>query len=201
MAVNMELNAKTDNFLKAILKYTDEQRQSMHSEINQIKEQKLKEAEAKAKADSEKLIKDKLEEKKNEQTGVLAKKTQDGQKKLFLERAQMTEEVFNRAAEKLIAYTKKSEYSDKLIESAKQISTLFGNKSCVLYVNSRDIQMADKIKANFSGNAEIIADKTIKIGGIKGYCEELSIVADETLDSKLADQREWFIENSNLSVL
>ena len=51
----MELNAKTDNFLKAILKYADDQRNSMRSEVEQIKEQKLKETEEKAKFDSEKL--------------------------------------------------------------------------------------------------------------------------------------------------
>ena len=45
------------------------------------------------------------------------------------------------------------------------------------------------------------ADKSIKIGGIKGFCKAMNIVADETLDSKLYAQKEWFIENSGLSVL
>lgn len=197
----MELNAKTDNFLKAILKYADDHRNSMRSEVEQIKEQKLKETEEKAKFDSEKLIKDKLEEKRNEQTGILAKKTQDGQKKLFLERVQMTDEIFEKAKEKLIEYTQTSDYSEKLTESAKQIAALFGNESCELYLNQRDMNAAESIKALFGGSAEVKADKSVKIGGIKGYCEKLNIVADETLDSKLADQKEWFIENSKLSVL
>lgn len=197
----MELNAKTDNFLKAILKYADDQRNSMRSEVEQRKEQKIKETEQKAKFDSEKLIKDKLEEKKNEQTGILAKKTQDGQKKLFLERVRMTEEVFKKAYDKLVEYTNTPDYSEKLIKSAKEIAAVFGNESCELYVNQKDLAHADAIKALFDTNAEVNADKSIKIGGIKGYCEGMNIVADETLDSKLADQREWFIENSNLSVL
>lgn len=197
----MELNAKTDNFLKAILKYADDQRNSMRSEVEQKKEQKIKETEQKAKFDSEKLIKDRLEEKKNEQTGILAKKTQDGQKKLFLERVRMTDEIFKKAYEKLVEYTSTPDYSEKLTESAKKIAALFGNESCELYVNQKDMAHADAIKALFGGNAEVKADKSIKIGGIKGYCENMNIVADETLDSKLNDQREWFIENSNLSVL
>ena len=35
---------KTDNFLKAIKKYADEQRSAMQTEVAQLKEEKLKEA-------------------------------------------------------------------------------------------------------------------------------------------------------------
>ena len=93
----MNKTAKTDNFLKAIKKYADEQRNAMRTEVEQLKEEKIKEAEKKAKYDSEKLIKDKLEAKRNEETSRLAKLTQEGQKKLFLERAEMTDNVFKKA--------------------------------------------------------------------------------------------------------
>lgn len=197
----MEKTAKTDNFLKAIKKYADEQRNAMRTEVEQLKEEKIKEAEKKAKYDSEKLIKDRLEAKRNEQTSKLAKMTQDGQKKLFLERAEMTDSVFKKAEEKLIEYTKTAVYGEKLLQSAKNIAALFGGESCTVYVNERDMAAADKIKPLFSGETEFSVDKTIKIGGLKGYCKAMSIVADETLDSKLNAQREWFIENSGLSVL
>ena len=52
---------KTDNFLKAIKKYADEQRSAMQTEVAQLKEEKLKEATEKGRHDSEKYIKDKLE--------------------------------------------------------------------------------------------------------------------------------------------
>ena len=97
---------KTDNFLKAIKKYADEQRSAIQTEVAQLKEEKLKEATEKGRHDSEKYIKDKLEESRNKQTGILAKKIQEGQKKLFLERAEMTESVFKKAEEKLVEYTK-----------------------------------------------------------------------------------------------
>lgn len=197
----MDKRAKTDNFLEAIKKHADAQREAMRNEIDQIKEQKIKEAEEKAKYDSEKFIAEKCEAKKHEQTALLAMKTQDGQKKLFLERARMTDNVFKKAEEKLIEFTKTSEYSEKLIQSAKEIASLFGNESCVLYINERDTAYSDKIKALFNGNAEIKADKTVVIGGIKGYCENMNIIADETLDSKLNSQKTWFVENSGLSVL
>ena len=182
---------KTDNFLKAIKKYADEQRSAMQTEVAQLKEEKLKEATEKGRHDSEKYIKDKLEESRNRQTGILAKKIQEGQKKLFLERAEMTESV----------YTKTSDYSNSLVKSAKEVAKLFADNDCVVYVNERDMKNSDKIKAVFAGSTEVVADKSIKIGGIKGFCKAMNIVADETLDSKLYAQKEWFIENSGLSVL
>lgn len=197
----MEKSAKTDNFLKAIQKYADEQRNAMRSEVEQLKEEKLKEAEAKSKYDSEKYIKDKLEEVRNKETGRLAKKMQESQKELFLERAKMTESIFENAANKLIEYTNTTAYKDSIIKNAKAIAELFAGNDCVIYVNEKDMDSASQIKALFDNMTEIAVDKTIKIGGIKGYCKAMNIVADETLDSKLYAQRDWFIENSQLSVL
>lgn len=197
----MENTTKTDNFLAAIKKHAEKQRQSIQTEVKHIKEEKIKEAEKKGKLDSEKYISDKLEAKKNEETSKVAKLMQEGQKELFLKRVEMTENVFNKAEEKLIKYTQTDEYSHKLLDSAKEIAQIFGDKNCTLNISEKDMCSADKISALFSGKAEVTADKSIKIGGIKGYCSELNIIADETLDSKLAAQREWFVENSGLSVL
>ena len=192
---------KTDNFLKAIRRYAKQQKSVMKGEVKQLKTERLKETEEKAKRDSQHLIKDKLLETRTRQTAILAKKTQDGQRKLFIERSAMVEEVFKMAADKLVAFAKSDAYTAKLTDSAKAIAAVFDGRDCVLYVNERDLGAAEDIKALFCGSTEVRADKTIKIGGIRGYCADMGIIADETLDSKLEAQREWFVENAALSVL
>ena len=192
---------KTDNFLKAIRRYAKQQKSVMKGEVKQLKTERLKEAEEKAKRDSQRLIKDKLQETRTRQTAILAKKTQDGQRKLFIARSAMVEEVFKKAADKLVEYAKSDAYTSKLTDSAKAIADVFDGRDCVLYVNERDLGAAEGIKALFGGSTEVRADKTIKIGGIGGYCASMGIIADETLDSKLEAQREWFVENAALSVL
>ena len=187
--------AKTDNFLKAIRRHVSAQKKQMLSEVSQIKEETLTLTRSKAEQDSEKLIADRLEQKRTEQTSVLAKRTQDGQRALFLKRAEMTAAVFEKATQKLIHYTKTPAYRESLLISADKIAALFGGNECVLYVSAKDMS------ACFTGGAEVKPDRTIAIGGIKGYCRAMGIVADETLDSKLLQQREWFIENAQLSVL
>lgn len=199
--MHMDKKQKTDNFINAIKKYADKKHDEMRNEVELIKSEKLNEAEEKAKYECEKLIKDKLEAKKNEETSKIAKLIQDGQKELFLMRAKMTDSIFEKAAEKLIEFTKTQTYSELLINSAKEIADFFDCESCVLYINEKDMDSADRIKALFKGDAQVVSDKTVKIGGIKGFCETKNIVADNTLDSKLYAQREWFIQNSDLSIL
>jgi vacuolar-type H+-ATPase subunit E/Vma4 len=192
---------KTDNFLKAIKKYAKEQKKSMQGEVKQLKTERLKEAEQRAKTDSERFIKEKLHEARNRRTSLLASKTQEGQKKLFVERSKMVDEVFELAAERLKAFAQTERYASELRKSAKSVAELFEGKDCVIYLNERDLGCADEIKSYFSANSKVQPDKSIKIGGVKGYCEILGIIADETLDSKLEAQREWFVENAPLSVL
>ncbi len=194
-------NNKTDNFLRAIKRYANAQKRALKGEVEQLKNERLKEAEATAKRDSERMKKEKLAETRNRVTAKRAKITQEGQRKLFLERSQMTAEVFSLAAEKLNDYIKTAEYRKKLKESAKAVAEVFDGCGCVLYLNERDLDFAGELKEFFSGNVEVKADKTIKIGGIKGYCACKGIIADETLDTKLEAQREWFVENAALSVL
>lgn len=192
---------KTDNFLKAIRKYANAQKNAMRGEVKQLKTERLKEAEDKAKRDSEQLKKQKLNETHNKKTAALAKKTQECQRELFVERAAMMENIFADASKKLTDYTQTDAYAEKLRQSASEIAALFDGRDCVLYVNARDIDKAQALTPLFSGSTEVKADKTIKIGGIKGYCPDMGIIADETLDSKLDAQREWFTENATLSVL
>jgi V/A-type H+-transporting ATPase subunit E len=192
---------KTDNFLKAIKKYANAQKRSMQGEVKQLKSERLKEAEENAKRDSEQLKREKLHETGNRIAARVAAKTQEGQKNLFRERAKMTDKVFELASQKLLAYTQTEEYTKKFFDGAKAIAELFDGKACVVYIREQDAQKADELKNIFGGNTEIKVDKTIKIGGVKGYCESMGIIADETLDSKLEEQRGWFVENAGLSVL
>lgn len=194
-------STKTDNFLKAIKKYAKAQKRQMISEVQQLQSEKTELTKKQAEYDSEKLIERRLEQKRGEQTAVLARKIRDGQRELFLERVKMTEEIFDLAQKKLSDYAQTPEYRQKLIKSAEEIAAFFEGEPCVLYLNERDTGLKDKLLPLFSADAELKADPQIKIGGIRGYCRSKSIVADETLDTKLQQQREWFTQNASLSVL
>ena len=192
---------KTDNFLQAIKKYAKTQKTEMQSDVKQLKNERLKQAEEDGKRDSQRLIKEKLHESRSRRTAELAKKTQEGQRKLYIERAAMVDEVFRMAEDKLKAFTQTDAYAVWLKDSAQAIADVFGDNDCVLYVGERDRGAAEQLKGCFGGGVQIETDNTIRIGGVRGYCKSMGVIADETLDSKLEAQREWFVENAALSIL
>lgn len=192
---------KTDNFLKAIKKYAKAQKNEMQVEVKQLKTERLKEAEESGKRDSQRRIKEQLHELRTRRTAELAKQTQDGQKKLFIERAGMVDEVFRLAAEKLRAFTLTDAYTAELKKDTQAIAELFGDNDCVLYVRECDLGVAETLKSLFQGDVQLRTDDAITIGGVRGYCKAMAIIADETLDSRLEAQRGWLIENAALSVL
>lgn len=192
---------KTNSFLNAIQKYADRQKQDMQNEIESFKAEEMKKAEEQGLKDAYDLIHKEMDSKKTAVTRDLAKKEKQSQDELFVTRNHMMKTVFEKATAKLISYTSSDRYKEKLIEQAEHIAKFFGNKSCVIYLNEKDLRYAKQLQDCFSGETEVKAIPEIKIGGIKVYCEEQAVIADETLDSKLESQKQWFIENSDLKVI
>lgn len=194
-------DAKTNNFLNAIQKYADKQKQDMQQEIETFKTEAMQKAEAEGLKAAYDIIQKEMNNNKAVITREFAKKEKESQDELFLKRAEMMQAVFDKATEKLVSYTSTEEYKNKLTLQAQNIAKLFGNKSCIIYVNEKDRDFAKQLKSCFDGESEIAVTPEIKIGGFKVYCEDMNIIADETLDSKLQDQRQWFTENSDLKVV
>lgn len=196
----MSNDYKSDNFFNAIKKYSEEERARIVSEMETQKAEAVKKAEVKGKADADKYVKKLLSAEKSEITGKYAVKNLEAQGELFKARDRMVNEVFERCSKKLNEFTSSSDYKDKLIFYAKEISDAFKENDCVVYVKADDLKYENDIKAEFKGNVEVKSDIKIKIGGIRGFCEALEIVADNTLDSKLENKKSWFVENADLKI-
>lgn len=196
----MDVN-KTDNFLNAIQKYADQQKLDMQKEIEAFKVEEMDKAEKEGLQAAYNIIHEEMAIQKAEIARDLAKKEKQSKDQLFIERKHIMEEVFTLTTEKLISYTQSAEYEQKLLKQAESISEIFKNQSCIVYVKENDLKFSDKLKAYFSADTQVMQANDIKIGGIKVYCQSKAIIADETLDSKLLDQKQWFIENSNLQVV
>ncbi len=196
----MNESNKTSRFLEAINRYAKEQSDAILQEVEEFKKQEIEKATKEAITDAYVLIQKTIAVEKSKIVSEFAKKEQDSKRELFIKRQEIVEEVFEKATKKLVDFTKTDEYKEYMIKSAKEIAQQFADNGCVVYVKADDMAFAQDIKGIIS-NCEIVADEKITIGGIKGYCEKLSVIADNTLDSKLSYQREWFVENSELKVV
>lgn len=191
---------KSSNFLNAIKKFNEEERAKVVREMEDKKAEAVKEAEAKGKSDADKYIKKFLSAEKSEITGRYAVKNLEAQGNVFKARDEIVTTVFERSAEKLKEFSKSPEYKDKLLYFAKEIADTFKDNSCIIYVKEDDLKYENDIKSVFSGEVEIKKDVKIQIGGLRGLCKDLEIVADNTLDSKLESKKASFLKNVDLKI-
>ena len=191
---------KTDNFLKAIEKYAAEQRSKIESEAEEFKTKELNKAEEDGLKEAYVLLQKKM---LSINTGIareLSKAENASRKSTFAKRQEIEDKVFERAKGKLLEYAGTDKYIQKLLESAKTVSEKLTADDVILYVCEKDLKLKDKIISAFGRNCTVQSSSEIQIGGIMGISRTVGLLADETLDTKLQNQREWFCENSGLTI-
>ena len=191
---------KTDNFLKAIEKYAAEQRSKIESEAEEFKTKELNKAEEDGLKEAYVLLQKKM---LSINTGIareLSKAENASRKSTFAKRQEIEDKVFERAKGKLLEYAGTDKYIQKLLESAKTVSEKLTADDVILYVCEKDLKLKDKIISAFGRNCTVQSSSEIQIGGIMGVSRTVGLLADETLDTKLQNQREWFCENSGLTI-
>ena len=116
-------------------------------------------------------------------------------------RGAITDEVFGDAREKLTAFTESDGYADFLKKSAVGFAAVFPQGDVTVYLRPGDMRFADDITKAFVRDCKVESSDEITIGGCRAGVVGGSTVADDTLDTRLEAQREWFLENSGMSVI
>ena len=70
----------------------------------------------------------------------------------------------------------------------------------VYYFADRDEKRAAEIKALLPDGARAEFTANITIGGVSAYDAEKDIFLDDTLDTRLEEQRAWFASSSGLTI-
>ena len=194
------MSDKTSKFLNAIKEYSEKERRSVMDEARANKEEAVKKAEIQGKADADRYVKKLLSSSTSKVTSEYAVKNLEAQGKIFKKRGEMTDEIFRRAEEKLLDFAGSPEYKDKLLSYAEEIAQLFTTESCVISLKPADMGFADEIKSVFNSDTEIKEDVTIRLGGLRAYCPAKKLGADNTLDSKLEEEKKRFVNSADLKL-
>ena len=137
---------------------------------------------------------------KTEISAGLSRAETASRRRIFVRRQEIEADVFEKAKNKLVEYTKTADYGKSLEKSAALISEKLTGDDTVLLVREQDMKYKDKLFTAFGRSCEVKTSEDILIGGVIGVSKKLGLLADETLDSKLEEQHEWFCENSGLMV-
>lgn len=196
----MNEQTKESKFLDAINRYAESQKARITQEIEDYKNTKIEQATEQGLQDAYDLIHAQVTRRKSAIVNETAKRELELKRELFAERQQIADEVFGAAHARLKDFAKSVDYSAFLRRSAENAKELFGNAACVVSLAPFDRDKESVISAILP-HAQFETDNRILLGGARIFCPEKGICADDTLDSRLNDQHEWFIENAGLEVV
>lgn len=196
-----EINSKkTEAFLSAIKELAAEECKQIDEETDRLRVERLKSLQSEARKRYKSYMEYEIARIRADSNTAISNYEEKSRKTLTDLRNSLCEKVFALAGEKINEYTKTPAYKAMLINSAKEIAEEFNGGEVELFVREEDMQFAEDIKSAFSGNCKVSASKDIVFGGIKAADSKSNCMADDTLDSKLEQKKEWFLENSGLSI-
>ncbi len=191
---------KTSNFLKAINKYAAEQRKEIKTRAEEFRKYELQKAEAEVLRDAYYLIQNEMAQMKKNIASEVSKLEFEKRRELFVKRQAIMDDVLKKAQDKLLNFAKTQDYIELLKNYASSVSKILKKSGTVLYICKRDEGFIDDIREAYGKICRVEVSDKIKIGGILAVNKVMSLVVDETLDSKLEEQRIWFEENSKLNI-
>ncbi len=113
-------------------------------------------------------------------------------------REEIENKVFSDAREKLAEFAKSEKYLPFLVMSARKLITCLGDGEITFFMRPEDMAFSEEIKNEIGDFCKFECDSTIVTGGLRA--KKGTTLADDTLDMRLFEQREWFRMNSGLSL-
>ncbi len=135
MASNME---KLSGFYSAINHYAEAQREKILKDIEAFKIKNLREAESTAKIEADRLIKKEVAVASSNIIRDMSHKEIDARRVLLEKRQKIANEVFDKAAAELVAYTGKMDYATMLRRNASEMAKVLTEPGTVIYIKDGD---------------------------------------------------------------
>lgn len=190
--------AKTKRFLRAINKAAIEKCTDIAKQIDETTKKEMQRAENEASREGHaKIEAAKLKIKTNTKMQISQYNLQK-KKDIYSIRKEYQNQVFESAKKELIEFTKSDNYASFLEKSFNNISDKVSDNTTVFY--SQNDKICESLIKKYFPKAQLQTDATIEIGGIKVSDNDKSIVIDDTLDSRLSQQNEWFISNAKMQI-
>ena len=185
---------------KSVMDQAGAEAQKLLDQAKEYKESAMKKAEADVLQELYSRIQDEVAEIHTSATRSVSQKESKERQDLLLRREEITRSVFEQVKRRLLDFTKTPAYNDLMTEIAKELWVRCPMEGTIVMLRREDYHLAAKLGEHFGKNVRILADEAIHIGGIKVMNQSSGVFMDETLDSRLEDQKPWFYSHSGLTI-
>lgn len=187
---------KAARFISVINAEAEQQSKKIKQETDRYIDSELKKTRAAARAKAKVTAKAELS-KLDEQSNTDSYKLRTQQMtQIISKRNEITNGIFEKAEKRIADFTKSDSYLPFLKESVKRIIGAIGEDT-VIYIRPSDASFSQELCALCAG---VEYDDSIILGGCKGVSKSTSMRADDTLDTRLAEQKVRFYTESGLSI-
>ncbi len=192
-------NDKIERFSEIINKNALSQCKNIEKQTEKFRKEQLKDLESKAKAELESRLEYEAQRITTRKGSRISALVSQSKKNLAKKREEITSSVFEKVNEKLAAFTKSADYVSFLRKSITSLVAEIGD-GAVIYVRESDLPLCREKLADIKGVAAFEKSGDIKLGGASASNAERTVFAVDTLESRVAAQRELFKERSALSI-
>lgn len=191
--------SKINSFINSITDAAAEKRSRVGAETQEILDAERALIEAKAKKTAEDYFRARTAEIRLEAGKKISESAAECRKEVFGRRNEISLRIRSAVAEKLNEFTASPEYGEFLKKSVDRIVDFLGEGNITLLFRPEDIGIGKEICKDCF-NVTVSEDSSIRIGGIKGINSIVTMLVDDTLDSRLEGCKKWFEENSGLYI-
>lgn len=190
---------KLIEFKKSIRRETERETARINSDIESYRHAQMEALEDEVLSECYRTIQAAVAQIRMEYTTQRSQALGEMRRHLLRQRDEYAGAVFEKAKEKLIAFTSSADYPKWLEKKLSAAAKEYRMRKPVLYVREADLPLQAALEKILPG-CEVRVDREIAIGGFVIEEPELSYVINESLDSILSEQKEWFFSNSGLRV-
>lgn len=185
---------------QSVTAQAEEDAQKLRDQAKELKESALSKAKEEVARELGSRERDETAEIRLGAARSVAQRENQERRELLLCREGITRRVFDAVKKRLADYVKTPDYSRFLADTAKDLSQKCPGTGTVVMLRHDDLSHGKELGGYFGPDVRVIGDETIRLGGIRVMNESLGLFLDESLDSRLEDQKSWFYSSSGLTV-
>jgi vacuolar-type H+-ATPase subunit E/Vma4 len=130
---------------------------------------------------------------------AISRAQSEARRGLLRRREELAAMVHSAVWARLFEYSKTPAYAEAMKAEISSLAGQYDHTASTVYLREADRELADAVKALLPGSAVEI-DPAIKTGGWRLENTASRILIDETLDSRLATEKSWFLLHSGLRI-
>ncbi|MEG0823809.1 MAG: hypothetical protein RR929_03345 [Erysipelotrichaceae bacterium] len=195
----MEIKTKQDlvNYIEAEMNdLALKEAHTILKESELLKDEALIEIEEEAKNNAKLVVLSEIKEAKSNAAIKKAAISTKMKKDIIGEREKLVNNVFKETKDKLDKFVASKDYKEFIAKKLNKTKKDYNYKDVTILMKDSNYK---ELAIETYSNADFKEDDTIVIGGFK-IITNTGIIIDETLDTLLNEQKEWFYNNAKLNI-